>query len=239
MLVLYLCVCGFTCAWCTAAFGAGGGMLLFPMLEGVLPIQALNPVHGVVQMSSNLHRLLLRYKEVDWWLVAQFGVGCVIGGSFSMALPLTLPEKTLLIALGVIVVSNALFTERFQSLGFKPSLWLAGLMQGFLGPYLGVIGGMTSSALLGYQLSHRSRATHIAATGFILNTSKTLVFLSWGISFSEWLPTVSILIVASLLGTWCGLRYGEKVEDQRGKLILKWIIVIAGLKMIATGLELF
>ncbi len=211
-------------------------MLLFPMLQVVLPLQALNPVHGVVQMAGNLHRLVLRYQEVDFRLVLKFALGCLTGSMVAVWLPLALPEKIMLIALGVIVISNVILAERLRALGMRASLLTAGVIQGFLGPYLGVIGGMTSSALLSCELSHKSRATQLAATGLIANTSKTIVFASWGINFSEWLPTVVVLISASILGTWCGVLWGEKINQDQGTRILKALIVVAGLKMIASGI---
>ena len=38
----------------TAIAGAGGGAVLIAILALVLPAQAIIPVHGVVQMGSNL-----------------------------------------------------------------------------------------------------------------------------------------------------------------------------------------
>jgi uncharacterized membrane protein YfcA len=111
-------------------------------------------------------------------------------------------------------------------------------VQGFLGPYIGVLGGVTSSALLSLKLSHSSRATHIAASGLVLNGSKSLVFMIWGVNFTELLPYVAILIGSSLIGTLVGIRYCERISERAGSRALKVVIIIAGVKMIASGLGL-
>ena len=44
--------------------GIGGGMILVAILPSFLPLNALIPVHGLTQMSSNLSRAVFGYKDI-------------------------------------------------------------------------------------------------------------------------------------------------------------------------------
>ncbi|MCB1915218.1 MAG: hypothetical protein KDG52_05820, partial [Rhodocyclaceae bacterium] len=50
----------------TAALGAGGGVMLLAVMAQVLPPQVIIPVHGIVQMGSNLGRAIMAWRHIDW-----------------------------------------------------------------------------------------------------------------------------------------------------------------------------
>ncbi len=52
--------------------GLGGGMILIAILPSFLPINALVPVHGLTQMSSNLSRAVFGYKDVKVEVIPKF-----------------------------------------------------------------------------------------------------------------------------------------------------------------------
>jgi uncharacterized membrane protein YfcA len=233
---VYLMAIGFGCAWCTGAIGAGGGILLLALLQGAVPVHAMNQVHGLVQLVGNLHRLAICFREVQWRLIARFAVPCLLGSMVSASVPLMLSEDLLLVVLGSGIVAQTVVGDRWGGMRGTRSLVLAGAIQGLASPIMGGVGGVTSAALLGQGLTHSSRASHIAATGLIVNASKTAVFIRWGFAFSNYLPSIAVLILASFVGTWAGIRYSKRMDERAGTLAVKTVILLSGMKLIASGL---
>ena len=71
---ILLTVLSFFTAMMTSIAGAGGGtVLLAAMLQFMNPAEAI-PVHGVIQLSSNLTRVLLLRKYVNWKIIFKFSL---------------------------------------------------------------------------------------------------------------------------------------------------------------------
>ena len=66
---IILTVLSFFTALMTSIAGAGGGtVLLAAMLQFMNPAEAI-PVHGVIQLSSNMTRTWLLRKYVNWKII--------------------------------------------------------------------------------------------------------------------------------------------------------------------------
>ena len=63
----------------TASLGAGGGLLLLVLMALWIPPAAIIPVHGMVQLGSNLGRATLTWRHTDWRAMAAFAPGVLVG----------------------------------------------------------------------------------------------------------------------------------------------------------------
>ena len=59
--------------------GVGGGMMLIVILPSFLPLNALIPIHGLTQVSSNLSRAYFGYKDIEFSVVPKFLLGSILG----------------------------------------------------------------------------------------------------------------------------------------------------------------
>lgn len=66
----------------TAVTGMGGGLLLLAILPSALPAQAVIPIHGAVQLSSNFSRFAFDFKDTCIRPVALFTAGALVGAYF-------------------------------------------------------------------------------------------------------------------------------------------------------------
>ena len=71
---------GFT-SLLTAAVGIGGGLLMLAAMTFVVPVEALIPVHGVVQLGSNLGRSFILARSAVPRLLVPFAVGAAVGAA--------------------------------------------------------------------------------------------------------------------------------------------------------------
>ena len=73
-----LCLSFFTSAL-TGALGLGGGVMMLAAMTQLLPPAVLLPVHGVVQIGSNLGRSVLMRRDIARALVLPFLLGSAAG----------------------------------------------------------------------------------------------------------------------------------------------------------------
>ena len=93
--------------------GVGGGMMLIVILPSFLPLNALIPIHGLTQVSSNLSRAIFGYKDVQYEVIPKFLLGSAIGiGMFAAVLNLISLEYVPLF-IGVYILLS-LWSEKFN-----------------------------------------------------------------------------------------------------------------------------
>ena len=88
----------------TAAAGIGGGLLMLAIMIYLLPIAALIPVHGLVQLGSNASRTWVQRANINWRVTWIFLVGSLLGAVLGVALAVQIPETYLLTFLGLFVL---------------------------------------------------------------------------------------------------------------------------------------
>ena len=69
----------FLTALISGFLGMGGGMVLLGVMATLMPANAVVPIHGVVQLSSNGTRTLLFLKDVRWRICFTYIGPAVIG----------------------------------------------------------------------------------------------------------------------------------------------------------------
>ncbi|MDX9796999.1 MAG: TSUP family transporter, partial [Arcobacteraceae bacterium] len=79
LLELTLLLIAFITSTIAGVVGIGGGMMLIAILPSFLPLNALIPVHGLTQMSSNVSRAFFGYKEVQYQVIPKFLIGSFLG----------------------------------------------------------------------------------------------------------------------------------------------------------------
>ena len=76
---LILGIISFLTSTVAAVVGIGGGMMLIAIMPSFIPLNALIPVHGLTQMSSNFSRAVFGYKDVQFEVIPKFLLGSFIG----------------------------------------------------------------------------------------------------------------------------------------------------------------
>ena len=88
----------------TAAAGIGGGLLMLALMAYFIPVSALIPVHGLVQLGSNISRTLVQRQYIDWRITRIFLAGSFFGAALGALLAVQLPEGVLEAFLGLFIV---------------------------------------------------------------------------------------------------------------------------------------
>ena len=227
---LGLCTVSFVGSFIAASLGLGGGLLVLTSIALVLPPTVLIPVHGVVQLGSNLGRVVLMARQVFYFVVPAFLVGTVMGAGLGAHVVLSLPKWVLFVVLATFVL-YATWAPRFQSQ--KPNrlkFFLVGSVSTFVTMFVGATGiliGPFVAAACGER--QQVVATH-AMLMSIQHSLKVLAFGMLGFAFGPYIPLLVGLLAFGLFGTYIGRMVLNRLPER---------IFRHGLRMILTLLSIW
>jgi uncharacterized membrane protein YfcA len=232
MTIGLILLAGFT-SFITAAFGAGGGLLLLIVMASILPISALIPVHGLVQLGSNANRMLFTFRHIDWSMLAYFSAGGIVGALSASLLVTQLPIELMKLVVGLFVL--------YVLWGATPSIQetsklgraIAGAVTTFLSMFVGASGPMVGSYM--YRNAYeklRFTATFSSCMTF-QHSLKAFVYVSIGFSFWQWLPLIVAMIISGGVGTWIGIKLLKKLPAEKFKLVFRVILSLLCVQLIS------
>lgn len=227
-----LVVASFFTSALTATFGLGGGMAMLALLGLFLPVAALIPVHGAVQLGSNTGRAWHQRANVRFDIALPFVIGSVFGAIAGFFLIVQIPDAALKILLGAfIILTTWTRIPGMAGLGHagvataSAALALATMVVGATGPLM--------SPVLA-QLIPNDRKALVATHGAAMTVQhglKILVFGLAGFAFWRWLPFVAAMVASGFLGTVYGTRWLDRLPEAAFR---KWFRI--GLTLVALDL---
>ena len=129
----------------TATFGIGGGVLLIAVMAGSLPVSALIPVHGLVQLGSNGNRALMTFRYIDWSMVKFFSFGALLGAVVATFIVVQLPLVVIQFAVAgfilFLVWGSKPKAQEMQPVGRS----LAGLVTTLISMFVGATGPLVAA----------------------------------------------------------------------------------------------
>ncbi len=221
---LFLGILSFLTSTVAGVVGIGGGMMLIAILPSFLPLNALIPVHGLTQMSSNLSRAIFGYKDVQYEVIPKFLLGSAIGiGIFAGILNFISLEYVPLFIGAYILLS--LWSEKFnEKIKRYESYFLAGFFQTGLSMVVGATGPLTMTLLLkDYGDKDKVVATG-AALMSITHILKVFVFMYFGFVFFDYIGIIVAMIIGAVAGSWAGTQLRDKIDGKKFILILKVLL---------------
>jgi len=99
-----MCAVSFIGSFIAASLGLGGGLLVMATMASLLPPTVLIPLHGIVQLGSNVGRAFIMRSEILTHVVPAFLLGTVIGALIGGQVVVSLPTQVLQIVLGGFVL---------------------------------------------------------------------------------------------------------------------------------------
>lgn len=212
--------------------GIGGGMMLIVILPSFLPLNALIPVHGLTQISSNISRAIFGYKDVQLEVIPKFLLGSVIGiGMFAAVLSLISLEYVPLF-IGVYILLS-LWSEKFnEKIKRYENYFLAGFFQTGLSMVVGATGPLTMTLLLkDYKDKDKVVATG-AALMSITHILKVFVFMYFGFVFFDYIGVIVAMIIGAVAGSWVGTKLRDKIDGKKFIIILKVLLTALAIQVI-------
>lgn len=216
----------------SASLGAGGGLLLLVIMAGWMPAAAIIPVHGLVQLGSNVGRAALTWRYIDWKVIAAFAPGVLIGASLGAWLLVDLPAQVWQLTIALFVLFLCWGPKLPKTAISGPGIVVASAVTSFISLFVGASGPLVAAFI---KQIHSNRFNTIAtfSTAMALqHAPKAIVFGMAGFMLSDWLAFVVAMIGCGFAGTWLGLHLLKNVSDQRFSRILNLVLTALALRLL-------
>ncbi|RXI26425.1 sulfite exporter TauE/SafE family protein [Aliarcobacter trophiarum] len=215
-----------------AIVGVGGGMILITILPSFLPLNALIPVHGLTQVSSNLSRAFFGHKDIQYKVIPKFLIGSILGIALFAGVLSFISLSYVPLFIGVYILLS-LWSEKFnEKIKRYENYYLAGFFQTGLSMVVGATGPLTMTLLLkDYQDKDK-----VVATGAILMSLthflKVVVFIYFGFVFFDYIWIIVAMIFGAVFGSFVGTKARNLIDGKKFTLILKVLLSILAIKLI-------
>ena len=216
----------------TASAGIGGGVLLLSVMASVLPVTAVIPVHGVVQLGSNVGRGILLRKHLNKQVFGYFTAGAILGALVGGRLYFSLPGAVLQAVLGVFILGIVWLPKPHRHALSDKAYALVGLVSTFLTMFLGGTGPFVAAFLPPARFGKQQTVASHAACMSVQHGFKILVFAALGFSFAPWLPLLAAMIGAGFAGTVVGRAVLMKVPEKVFDTVFKTILTLLAMRLL-------
>lgn len=226
---------GFT-SMLTAAAGIGGGMLMLAALAQVIPIKAIIPVHGLVQLGSNTGRALVMLKHIHWAYFLWFAMGSIAGAIIGGQLVISLPIKLLQLFLGLFILFTVWGPSFINKRSGELTLVFGGLLSTFLTMFVGATGPFVIAILRAFRLSREELVASGAAVLVLQHALKVIAFALLGFVFNSYMPLIILMIASGFLGTIIGRRLLLKIDEALFQKALDLVLSVLALRLVIIAL---
>ncbi len=216
----------------TAAFGIGGGVALLTVMASGMPVAALIPVHGAVQLGSNTGRAVLLAAHVSWRFVALLAAGTALGVAIGGYFVVTLPDAVLKVAIAVFVLWTVWGSRPRLNMAAPAVIGIGGAVAAVLTMFIGASGPFVAALIATQDFARQTLVATHAAAMIMQHLLKIVVFGILGFAFAPWLLLIAAMIATGFLGTYTGVRLLHGLPEDRFRLGFKIILTLLALNLI-------
>ena len=208
---LTLCVTSFFTSVISAAFGLGGGTMLFVIMASLLPPLAIIPTHAIIQMNSNLTRALFLWRHIKFTWMMPFIIGTVLGAAVGGQVVYAIPKHTLQGIIGIFVIYS-LWGPKIGSIKLSNLSFVGiGGIASFATMFVGGTGPLIAPFI---KASTNERRTTVATHAAFMSWQHGIKIIAFGIlgfAFAPYMALLVGMIILGIIGTWSG------------KILLNWM----------------
>lgn len=229
---LFLVAAAYGTSFLTAAVGIGGGVVLLAAMAYVVPVAALVPLHGVVQLSSNTGRAVLLSRDAALAPLVPFSVGAAAGAVVGGALVTELPESAILLAVGLFVVATTWVRLPPLGRGEGAVVGIGGAVATVLTMFIGATGPFVMALLRPATTTHRSLVATNAVAMTVQHALKVVVFGALGFAFAQYAGLLAMMVGAGFLGTLTGARVLDRLPERLLANALRIVLTVIGAELV-------
>lgn len=227
-----LIIISFFTSMLTAIIGIGGGTLLIAAMPGLYPNSSIVPIHGVVQLASNVSRALFGWKNIIWRFFYQFVLGTLLGMFLGLLLLPKIHWDYLPIILGVSIIIFTLNPKVFRISNIPGKFFILGIIQAFSSLFIGIAGPLSTPFLLQENLSRDQLVVTQAIFSSVTHFFKVIVFCFLGFAFFSHLYLILSMVFSTTIGSLAGTQLRPYLSETIFRMIFRILITILSIRMI-------
>lgn len=212
--------------------GLGGGVILLAFMTPIFPPAVLIPLHGIIQLMSNISRTVLSPKGVDLRFVLPFILGSIAGALSGMPLQINLTANyhTIIIAVAILVLT---WIPKLKITNdFKGKFIILGYVETFFSLFIGSSGPLVSPFFLSSKLEIKNFVPTKSACQIFVHLFKVLIYLFSGFSLMNWIGHIALAFPLVVAGAMTGKFLIGKINEKLYRNIIKIVITLLAIRMI-------
>lgn len=221
----------------TAAFGVGGGVMLLAVMTVFLPVPVVIPLHGVIQAGSNVGRIALTWRHVQWPILAAFAAGAAVGATAGSQLLVRLPQAWMELALGAFILWTCWGPMPRVHRGSLATIGAGGALTSLLTLFVGATGPFVGAFLRALHLDRLHHVGTFSACMVLQHGLKIAVFGLVGFAFGPYVPFLAVMLVAGFIGTCIGRLVLERIDDALFRRGLTLLLTVLALRLVYSGVS--
>ena len=227
-----LCGVSLLGSFASAALGLGGGMLVLATMTLFLAPAVLIPIHGVVQLGSNVGRSALMFRSVLREILPVFLIGTILGATIGANLVVALPISLLQLILVIFILYSAWVPNFQASKPSKMTFFGVGAIGAFISMFVGATGSLTMPFV---SAACKERQAVVATAATLISIQHSLKLIAFGLlgfSFRPYVPLLVGLIAFGFIGTFIGKLALNRLPERVFRIALKTILTVIALRLL-------
>jgi len=216
--------------------GFGSSVFFVPAAQFFFSMQVVLAVTGLLHVFSNISKLVLFGKSINWRIVLGLGISstlmCIAGAYLTTIVELRYAK----VGLGVFLVALSTFLLLLPSFSLKPGIGIqigGGGVAGFLAGFIGTGGAIRGLVLASFNLEKNVFVGTSAAIDLGVDVSRTAVYLDNGyLSLESVMIYLPVLLAASFLGSYIGKKLLDRIPAAMFRKIMLSLILVMGAALI-------
>ncbi len=228
---------GFIAGLLSGSIGFGGAMVLLPVIATFYGVEVAVPVATIAQFLSNLSRVVMGYKQVQWKEVGRFlifAAPLTALGAFGFAIaPKQLLTRLLcifLIAFAIMKLAGKLNLPRK-----KGTMLIGGGITGLINGLLGISGPLSSAVFLTLGLAPVSYIASEAAAATAMHVIKIIVYGKLNLMSGQIFLNGLFIGFAMILGNFIAMKCIKNIKKSTYQKIVAgcmiavsiWLFIVA------------
>lgn len=236
-IAILLIVASFFTSALTAAFGIGGGIAMLALMGLFVPVAALIPVHGAVQLGSNVGRAWYQRAHIRRDIMLPFAIGSLVGAPAGALFVVQLPDAALKLVLAAFIILVTWVSMPGLGRPGRLGLGLGGAVVAAMTMFVGATGPLLASLFARVVPADRRALIATLATGMSLHHFlKIALFGMAGFAFAAWLPLIVAMIAAGYLGTVQGSRWLERIPERAFRFWFRIGLTLLAVELVRQGM---
>lgn len=220
----------------SGAVGFGGGMILLPVLTYFYGVEVAVPVSTIAQLLSNLSKMGLGWKNIEWKQVGRFlilAAPLTALGAFGFAVVPKVP-MTRILCVGLIIFAVMKILGK-MTLPSKPATMIVGGgVTGLINGLLGISGPLSSAVFLSLGLSP---VAYIASEATAATAMHLIKILMYGkLNLMNWEIFICGLLIglAMMAGNFIAIKLIHSINKKLYQKIVAAVMIGASIWLFFT-----
>jgi uncharacterized membrane protein YfcA len=229
---LILIVLAFFTSTLSGVVGLGGGVLLFAAMASFFPPLVLIPLHGVVQLASNVSRAGLSHRHIDWRITVHCMSGAVLGSIAGARAVLGIPERVLELGMVAVMLFFTWAPPLKPALRFRGKFFWVGIANGFLAILVGATGPFLAAFFAREPLKKEPLIATQASCQAFVHAMKVAVYFGLGFALAPYASLLTGMILSAFAGSWFARFISRRVPERVFQWLFRLMITALALRML-------